>query len=477
MIHRRLTYVAGLTLALLLSASAPAAAEVKLPSIFANHMVLQRDRVVPVWGWATPGESVQVRLDDQQQKTTADEHGQWKVQLPSHAAGGPHQLVVEEGDNRQQIDDIYFGEVWVASGQSNMHWTVKKSDNADTEIAAADWPQLRLFTVPMIAAKEPQDDCKGQWQVCSPETVAQFSAVGYFFGRDLHKALDVPVAILHTSWGGSMAEAWVSREVLESREELKPTLARQGDKIPANHRSTQLYNGMLAPIIPYGIRGAIWYQGESNVGRAAQYAVLFPAMIQDWRARWGQGDFPFYFVQLAPFRYGKSDPELCAELWDSQFQTLHSTPNMGMAVTTDIAVLQNIHPTNKQDVGKRLALWALANTHGQKDLVFSGPLYKSSELQDGKLRIRFEHLGSGLATRDDLQPNEFTIAGADRKFVPAQAKIEGDSVVVWSEAVARPVAARMGWHDTAQPNLINREGLPASPFRTDDWPLKTAGKY
>ena len=477
MIHRRRTYVAALALVLLTSAAVPAAAKVKLSAIFADHMVLQRDREVPVWGWAAPGEAVHVRLDDQQQQTTADADGHWKVQLPSHAAGGPHQLVVEAGDNRRQIDDVYFGEVWVASGQSNMQFTLSKSVNSTTEIAAANWPQLRLFTVPMNAAAEPQNDCQGQWQVCSPETVANFSAVGYFFGRDLYQALKVPVAILHTSWGGSSAEAWVSREALVSREELKPTLERMGDKIPANHRATQLYNGMLAPIIPYGIRGAIWYQGESNVGRAAQYAVLFPALIQDWRARWGEGDFPFYFVQLAPFRYGKADPELCAELWDSQFKTLRTTPNTGMAVTTDITVLNNIHPPNKQDVGKRLALWALAKTYGRKKLVFSGPLYQSAEAEDGKLRIHFEDIGSGLATRDGQPPSEFTIAGADRKFVPAQAKIDGDAVVVWSEAVAAPAAVRMGWHDTAQPNLINREGLPASPFRTDDWPLKTAGQY
>jgi sialate O-acetylesterase len=304
------------------------------------------------------------------------------------------------------------------------------------------------------------------------------SAVGYFFARELHKELDVPVGMLQTSWGGTVAEAWTSREALAAKENLRPILERIESVKGHQNRASHLYNGMLHMLIPYGIRGAIWYQGESNVTRAEQYATLFPTMIGDWRKRWGQGDFPFYFVQLAPFHYnGHPEPDFLAEQWDSQLKTYRSVPNTGMAVTTDIATLGDIHPPNKQDVGKRLALWALARDYGRSGLVYSGPIYRSQEKEEGKIRVRFDHTGSGLASRDEQPLNEFTVAGADRKFVPAQAKVDGDSILVWSEEIPEPAAVRFGWQNVAQPNLMNKDGLPASPFRTDDWPLKTAGKY
>lgn len=451
-----------------------AVADVKLPALFADQMVVQRDIKIPVWGWADPGEKVKVTLAGKTAETEADQNGKWRVALAALPAGGPHELVVE-GKNTLKRSDVLVGEVWICSGQSNMQWTVKQSANAAEEISAGNHPRLRMFTVQRAAKGEPQADCNGQWQAASPETLANFSAVAYFFGRKLQKELDVPVGLINTSWGGTLCEAWTSIEKLQGDPDYKPILDRAAQSKEGPNRAAVLYNGMIAPLVPYAIRGAIWYQGESNVGRAAQYAKLFPNMIGDWRERWGQGDFPFLFVQLAPYRYGNHDPELCAELWDAQVKTLREGKHIGMAVTTDITTLNDIHPPNKQDVGKRLALWALGTTYGKKDLVYSGPLYKSMQTDGNKIRLSFDHVGSGLAARDGEPLKEFTIAGEDGKFVPAEAKIDGNTVVVSSDQVEKPVAVRMGWHDTAQPNLINKEGLPASPLRTDNRPLKTAG--
>lgn len=453
-----------------------ATAELKLASVFSDHMVLQRDREVPVWGWADAGGEVHVAIDGDVEQTKADEDGKWQVVVAPHQAGGPHKLIVETDGDRAEVQDVYFGEVWVASGQSNMQWSVQQSANAQEEISAAIYPEIRMFAVPREPQAEPQEDTAGTWHVTSPETVARFSAVGYFFARNLHQELDVPVGILHTSWGGTLVEAWTSREALKSNEAFQPILDRVEATDARQHRASHLFNGMVAPLIPYGIRGAIWYQGESNVGRAEQYASLFPTMIADWRSRWGQGDFPFYFVQLAPFRYGNHDPELLAELWDAQLKTLRSVANTGMVVTTDIATTDNIHPPNKQDVGKRLALWALAHVYGRDDVVCSGPIYKSHEVVGDKIRIEFDHVGGGLKARGGGELTHFTIAGENQEFVPAEAEIVADAIVVSSDEVKSPVAVRFAWNDTAQPNLVNESGLPASPFRTDDWQLKTHGR-
>jgi len=312
----------------------------------------------------------------------------------------------------------------------------------------------------------------GDWAVCSPDTVLNFSAVGYFFGRELHNELNVPIGLINTSWGGTVCEAWTSEEALKEGGFDTILKRSKGAKQGPNNASV-LYNAMLAPLIPYGIRGAIWYQGESNRGRAYQYRELFPTMIRDWRERWGSGNFPFLFVQLAPFNYGNPDDPACAELREAQTMTL-SLPNTGMAVTTDIGNVKDIHPKNKQEVGRRLALWALANSY-DKDLVYSGPLYKSMKVEGGKARITFDHTGGGLKSLDGKPLTEFAIAGEDKQFVPAQAKIEGDSVVVFSDEVDKPVAVRFGWRNAAEPNLANEEGLPASPFRTDDFKGVTAG--
>jgi sialate O-acetylesterase len=308
--------------------------------------------------------------------------------------------------------------------------------------------------------------------------VAEFSAVAYYFGRCLHKELGVPLGLLNTSYGGTLCEAWTSLEALQGKADFQPILERRQDAVtnnkPGPNYAARLYNAMLAPLIPYAIRGAIWYQGESNVPHAFQYRKLFPTMIQDWRRVWGQGDFPFLFVQLAPFRYSGRDIKDCAELWEAQLKTL-SVPQTGMAVTMDIGDVRDIHPKNKQEVGRRLALWALAKTYG-KDMVHSGPLYRSMKIEGDKIRLAFDHIGGGLISRDGQPLADFTVAGEDQQFLPATAVIDGNEVVVHSQAVQAPAAVRFAWYDSAQPNLANKEGLPASPFRTDDWPAVTAGK-
>ncbi len=450
-------------------------ADVRLPKIFGDSMVLQQQTAIPVWGWADQGEQVRVRVAERLATATADADGRWMVRLESIPAGGPYTMEVAAG-NQITFQDVHVGEVWVCSGQSNMQWSVAQVQNAEQEIAAADHPQIRMFMLSRATADEPKDDCQGDWRVCRPATVSDFSAVGYFFARELQQQLNVPVGMINTCWGGTLCEAWTSLEALQQDPDFQPILDRRTANMEKDkqtpHVASRLYNAMIAPIVPYGIRGAIWYQGESNVRRAFQYRSLFPTMIRDWRAAWGQGDFPFLYVQLAPFRYNGQDQRNCAELWEAQLQTL-DVPHTGMAVTMDIGNVRDIHPKNKQEVGRRLALWALSGTYA-KDVVASGPLYKSMRVDGDQIRIAFDDVDGGLASRDGQPLSEFTIAGEDRQFVPATAKIDGDEVVVRSEAVRAPVAVRFAWYDAAQPNLMNAAGLPASPFRTDDWPAATA---
>lgn len=504
-----------LTVTLLLAAVA--SADVKLPSIFGDHMVLQRDRKIPIWGWADPGEKVTVTLGKDSDSATADKNGFWSVSLSRLPAGGPHEITVQ-GKNTIKLTDVLVGEVWLCSGQSNMEWTVTASADPEKEIAAGNHPQIRLITVPKKTAETPQNNFEGKWEVCTPESVAKFSAVGYYFGRELNQKLKVPVGLVKSAWGGTPSEAWTSRKALEAESFAKPLLDRwdqqmanyDPDKAKANyekslkaweaasakakaenkpqprkpqapgdprnnpHRPANLYNAMIAPLIPFPFRGAIWYQGESNVGRAYQYKTIFPLMIENWRKDFKLGsDLAFLFVQIAPYNYG-GDTRQAAELRDAQFQTL-KLDNTGMAVTMDIGNPKDIHPKNKQDVGRRLALWALAKTYGMEKQVpvYSGPLYRKAKVDGNKIRISFDHVGSGLASRDGKDLTHFQIAGKDQQFVPATAVIEKDQIVVHSDKVAKPEAVRFAWEAAAEPNLMNKEGLPASSFRTDDWPWVT----
>ena len=670
---------------------APAQAEIEVPSVISDHMVLQVGRDARLWGTAEPGETIFISLT----RTTArgesevgaefqaDADGHWQTQIPGderiRPTGSVWSMTItgSASENTIEVEDILVGEVWVASGQSNMAWTVNRSANAQAEIAAADYPQIRMWTARHIVAGEPQADVPGQWVVCSPQTVANFSAVGYFFARSLHQGLDMPVGILHSSWGGTPVEAWTSRPKLDQVEWAGPILQRFDDamehygeriaeyerkmaqfresqngpavtdeergfvandfddaqwetmqlpqtweqagledldgvvwyrrsvtipqgwagqalvlelgpiddfdttyfdgarvgrtgpnvndswqtprsySIPANkveageftiairvvdphggggfggeadqmqlrpadedvagdpislsgdwryhithridpanivsqapakpfgpdhpHSPAGLYNAMIAPITPYTIRGAIWYQGESNASRAQQYQALFPAMIQDWRQQWDQGDFPFLFVQLANFRRHVAQPveEDWAYLREAQTMVLDSLENTGMAVITDIGNANNIHPTNKQDVGARLARWALVETYGQEGAK-SGPLFAGdTNVVDGKMLVQFDAFGSTLAVGEGQELGGFEIAGEDQQFFNASAQIsETDgTVTVWSDEVPAPVAVRYAWkNNPSDANLVNEEGLPASPFRTDDWAGPTDGR-
>jgi len=498
---------------LLACTASVATADVTLPAMFSDHMVLQCDRALPVWGWADPGEKVTVTLAEQSQTATANDDGKWSVTLAALEAGGPHKLTVE-GNNTVEIADVLAGEVWVCSGQSNMAMSVGGSANFPEEQAAAEHPGIRMFTVARSPAETPQERCGGNWQVCSPATVGGFSATAYFFGRDLHKQLGVPVGLINTSWGGTPVQAWTSLEAQQALPELESMLAswkqqvdeydpavakdryekqlagwskkaeeaKAAGKTPPRrprgpvdprlspHRPANLYNGMIAPLVPYALRGGIWYQGESNAGGAANlYGLQLTTMIKDWREVWGQGDFPFEWVQLPNFRAPQQQPVETSGWVIVQEEMLKSLAltNTGMAVTVDVGEAGNIHPKNKQAVGKRLALWALGTTYG-KDLVHCGPLYKCSRKQDGKIVVEFDHVGGGLAAEGNRLKG-FAVAGADKKFVFAEATIKGDTVVVSSPEVEDPVAVRYAWAANPDCNLFNRAGLPASPFRTDAW--------
>lgn len=518
---RDLSYV----ILVLLGGALGAQADVKLHGLFSDNMVLQRDASVPIWGWADENEEVTIRFCDQKVTTRAKD-GKWMVQLKKLKAGGPDELKVT-GNNSIVLDNVFVGEVWIASGQSNMEWPMRASYAPEQEIPATTNPMLRLYTVPKLRANEPKDNVNASWLECRPQNTSNFSAVAYYFARDLQKALKVPVGIIHTSWGGSPAEVWMSEQVLAAnpgykrdildaypvaQEKYKEALARFEEeeaeakkegkpftkrRPSAGWKPAELYNGMIAPLIPFAIKGAIWYQGESNAGRAHQYRTLFPDMIRNWRNDWQQGDFPFLGVQLAPFMQIKQEPteSSWAELREAQLLATKALPNVGLAVITDVGEEKDIHPKKKEPVGARLALAARAIAYGE-DIVHSGPIYRSMKIDGDRAILSFDHVGSGLAGRplpgkpagekkEDKQALTyhidtgrvqaplagFAIAGEDKQFVWAKAQIQGDKVVVSSPQVPKPVAVRYGWADYPVVNLWNKEGLPASPFRTDDLPM------
>ncbi len=459
--------------------AAAARADVRMPSIFGNHMVLQRDMRDKVWGKADAGEEIAVTIAGQTHMTKADDQGRWSVALDPMPAGGPHTLTVK-GNSTLTFEDVMIGEVWICSGQSNMQWDVAISNDADLEALSANYPNIRLISVPQVGTQEPKDDFDGKWELCTPETVKSFSAVGYFFGRQLHQTLNVPIGLIDDAWGGSACEAWINKDVLGKDGKYEALLERwkgkEADK--GNQQPANIYNGVLKPTIGYGIRGVVWYQGETNAGRAYQYRDLFPLMIKSWRDEWGIGDFSFYYVQLADFLAEKPEPgdSAWAELREAQTMTMDKLPKTGQAVIIDIGEGRDIHPRNKQDVAKRLARWALAKDYGVS-VVFQSPQYKSMEKQDNKVVLTFDHVGQGLYSFDVDQPRGFTIAGSDRKFVPAQAKIVGEKknqVEVWAEGVSAPEAVRYAWADNPVCNMYSRDGLPMTPFRTDDWKGVTA---
>jgi len=452
----------------------PVAADVKLPSLISDNMVIQQDEPFTIWGCADPNEYITVKFQDKFSELRANAKGKWFVELPAAEAGGPFEIVIK-GKNEIKVSNILAGQVWLCSGQSNMEmpvfgWRQKGHVilNSDEEIKNANYPEIRLFHVEKNYSEEPLDNCNGCWRVCSPETVREFSATAYFFGREIHKRLNVPVGLIHSSWGGSAAQAWISKEVLQSDADFKLILQNAELKKPkVNKAPYGLYNGMLYPLKDYNIKGVIWYQGESNVSQAHLYRKLFAVLTQNWRKTMNQGNFPFYYVQIAPWNYKERSSPLLREA-----QMLSTDiDNVGMAVTLDIGDDEIIHPANKQQVGRRLALWALAKTYGIDGIVFSGPIYKSMKIEGNSIRLFFDYIDRGLVAKDS-QLVGFEIAGSDKKFVPANAIIQDDTILVSAEGIESPVAVRYAWSNTPKASLFNKAGLPASSFRTDDWQIE-----
>jgi sialate O-acetylesterase len=463
-------------------------AKVTLPSVFTDNMVLQQKTNAAIWGKGDAGKTIDISTTWNKKKytTTVDPEGNWKIKVATPSYGGPYSITISDGEDLV-LKNVLIGEVWICSGQSNMQLPLAgwgKINNYQQEIAKAKYPNIRLFQTQHVASNQPLNDAKvdmNGWKPCSPEYISEFSAVAYFFARDIYKKTGIPIGLIHTSWGGTVVEAWMSGSALKDNADFADTVKKiestraepTADKEP-NH-PTVLYNALIHPFIQYAIRGAIWYQGESNAERANQYRTLFPAMITDWRKQWRIGDFPFYFIQLANYKKTEEEPKASswAELRDAQLQTL-ALPKTGMSVTIDIGDAVDIHPKNKQDVGKRLALIALAKTYGV-NTPYSGPAPKSQKIEGNRIKIDFKFTDGGLKAKSG-ELTGFSIAGADQKFHWAKATISGNQITVSSADVPNPVAVRYAWADNPVCNLVNGAGLPASPFRTDNWQDSTFGK-
>lgn len=496
-------------------------ADLHLPAIFSDHMVLQREQGNRIWGWDAPNTKITLSFSGTNYTSTTDTEGKWTITLNASPANAHGQSIAIQGTTSREIKDVLIGEVWICSGQSNMEWFLSKVRDGDLAILAAANPQIRLIHVTKVGTQELQDDFKGRWDLCTPETVANFSAIGYHFGSNLQAVLDVPIGLIDNAWGGSAAEAWVRRETLANH----PTLARmlpytekreayfatpeskidyaekieqweeavalaksENQKVPrkpqspenwlgGNKRVGNIFAGVLHPTIGYGIRGVIWYQGEANATRAANYRELFPLLIQHWREEWNQGDFPFYWVQLADFKQEKQEPGESdwAELREAQTLT-QNLPETGQAVIVDLGDAENIHPRRKQEVAARLTRLALAKTYGY-EIPYRSPEYSSLEIEDDVATVHIECYGSSLVIFDSKEAKGFAICGKDRVWHWAEAKIVGgDQIQVTSEQVNDPVAVRYAWADNPVCNVISKDDLPLTPFRTDDFPMTTEPK-
>lgn len=509
---QRLNSILIFGLTAFIACSQSANADVRIPGFYTDHMVLQRDMPVRLRGWADPGEKVTVKLGDAGSTTTTASDGTWSVELPpQNASSDPVSLTFEAG-NMISLNDILVGEVWLCSGQSNMEWSVAASSDASEEIAAADYPLIRHVKIGRNPSTVPLDDVKAEWQVCSPETAGRFTACGYFMARKLFRELNVPIGLVNSSWGGTRVEPWTppegfaavtkvadiyssvmgrtpgteqynsvlsqhiqatetwlasAKESFNTRTSVSASPAFPDSLVPfkSHQDPTMLYNGMIHSLVGFPIRGAIWYQGESNHAEGMMYYEKKKALIGGWRELWQQGDFPFYFVQIAPYQYGQEDPEILARFWEAQEAVLQ-VPNTGMVVINDIATLNNIHPPNKQDVGLRLANLALKNDHGKSEVIAESPRFRKLEVLPGKLIVEFTNTAGGLKTSDGKPASHFEIIGPGSDgFQAADTMIEGDRITLTSEKVKSPTAFRFAWHKLAEPNLRGGSGLPVGACR------------
>lgn len=445
-------------------------AKVRFASVFSDHTVLQRNSLVSVWGWSNPGEKVHLVgswLPSDTVVVEADNNSFWSAEIRTGEAGGPYTL--KAWDHEETVlNDILLGEVWLCSGQSNMEWSVNHGIlNGEDEAAKANIPTIRFYHVPKIGSGSPQENCLASWEVCTPETMRKTSAIAYFYGKNLRDSLNVPIGLIVSAWGGTPAEVWLPSERVTGNAELDKASKVRADFKWWPKQPGQCYHAMIHPLMPYGIAGAIWYQGESNsaVGQTVTYDLLMRSLIQSWREGFRK-DFPFYFVQIAPYAYGENDKAYLIR--EQQTQTA-AYANTGMVVIWDLVDdVKNIHPKNKQAVGKRLANWALAKNYGRTDLIYRSPQYQSMQIEKSKIRIFFDSVSTGL-TSPDKKIVGFTIAGTDGQFVPADVKIDGKSVLVSAKGVKKPAAVRFLFDNTSIGNLFTTEGLPIAPFRTDSF--------
>lgn len=456
------------TLMILAAVSSRVSSEIVLPAVFSDNMVLQQNAEVAIWGWSGPGEIVRIVTSwnrNDTVKVKADNTAAWKTNIKTIGAGGPHSIRIL-GSSQVDLHNVMLGEVWICSGQSNMEWSVNhKILNGEEEAARASNPDIRIFHVQKIGASYPQQTCHATWTVCSPETMRATSAVAYFFARELQHKLNIPVGIIVSAWGGTAAEVWIESSRIEKDPELNNNKVKGQNEWWPNTPGA-LYNSMIYPVVPYGIAGAIWYQGETNCQNYSVYASLLKTLIENWRADFKK-DFPFYLVQIAPFDYGdKGTSEYLREQQDIAAKTI---PNTGMVVVSDLVDnIKDIHPMNKVDVGKRLAHYALAETYHQQGIPYKSPGYQSMQVDKGKIRLTFSNVLTGLKSTGK-SPEKFLIAGDDKMFQPAVAKIEGNTVILYSKLVKAPVAVRFCFDDTSMPDVFSNEGLPLAPFRTDKW--------
>ncbi len=498
-------------LAILFAIASASQAAITTPAIISDNMVLQANTDTPIWGKAEPNSKITITCswNHKTVKVDADEQGKWTAKVKTPKKGEKLTIKITCGEESKTISNILIGDVWLCSGQSNMELKLKVSSDADNELPRANLQGIRLFSVEGTPAEKPLDDCKGRWVECNSVTAAEFSAVGYYFGKELHEKLKTPIGLINSSSGGSTAQAWMSKETLQNNPVLNKFLVddannqahkefyekkyapaykkwRDGvmkavaehkpapkqpilpNEIRVKYRPCLVYNAMIHPIVPFAIKGVAWYQGESNRESGNVYDKLFQTLITSWRSEWNQGEFPFYYVQLPV--YGKIDPNNAkwTLIRQAQLKTLYAVPNTGMAVTMDVGEANDIHPKNKKPVGHRLALWALAKTYGVKNIVYSGPLYDSMKIEGDKIRVSFKYAESGLKTPNNEPLKGFVIAGEEGKFVTANAKIENESVIVWSEQTQNPKNVCYGWADWIVCNLYNDADLPASPFTTEN---------